>query len=109
MSKNGGKSWKDITGKLPDAPVNDVFPKGKALYVATDVGVFVTKNNGRRWLRVGKALPMAPITDITLHQEVEQLVRIYVRPRHVQRQTAEGFLARASLIRNVLVPQGHSC
>jgi photosystem II stability/assembly factor-like uncharacterized protein len=73
ISKDGGDSWKDISRRLPDAPVNDVFPKGKALYVATDVGVFVTKNNGRRWLRVGKGLPIAPITDLTLHKKSKSL------------------------------------
>lgn len=64
VSRNGGRSWKDISRRLPDAPVNDVLPKGRAVYVATDVGVFVTKNNGRQWLRVGKGLPLAPITDV---------------------------------------------
>jgi photosystem II stability/assembly factor-like uncharacterized protein len=68
---DGGKSWKDISGNLPQAPVNDVVPVGDDLLVATDVGVFlsrsVSKNLGRSWLKVGSGLPNAPITEIKWH------------------------------------------
>lgn len=72
-STNGGKSWKDISRKLPDAPVNDVLAKGKAVYVATDVGVFVSKNGGRKWFQVGKGLPLAPVTDMLFHAKTGKL------------------------------------
>src|SRR5206468_3575666 len=39
-STNGGASWSDITGNLPDAPGDDLVLKGSTMYVATDVGVF---------------------------------------------------------------------
>ncbi|HYN37314.1 MAG TPA: hypothetical protein VEV82_10110, partial [Actinomycetota bacterium] len=58
---------------LPDAPVNDVLAKGKAVYVATDVGVFVSKNGGRRWLQVGRGLPLAPVTDMLFHKKTGKL------------------------------------
>lgn len=72
-SINGGKSWKDISRRLPDAPVNDVLAKGKAVYVATDVGVFVSKNGGRKWLQVGRRLPLAPVTDMLFHKKTGKL------------------------------------
>jgi photosystem II stability/assembly factor-like uncharacterized protein len=68
---DGGKTWKDISGNLPQAPVNDVVPVGDNLLVATDVGVFlsrsVSKNLGRSWLKVGSGLPNAPITELRWH------------------------------------------
>src|SRR6185436_2947554 len=41
---NRGTTWTDISGDLPDAPVNDIAidpRRASTLYVATDVGVFV--------------------------------------------------------------------
>ena len=72
-SRNGGRTWKDISRKLPDAPVNNVLSRGRKVYVATDVGVFMTKNNGRRWLKVGRGLPLSPATDLYLHKKTRRL------------------------------------
>ena len=52
----------DISGNLPQAPVNDVIrhPKHRGwLYVGTDMGVFFTPNLGRIWLKVGRSFPGA--------------------------------------------------
>ena len=55
-------SFTDITGNLPDVPVNDtvVDPNdntNSTLYVATDVGVFLTTNGGTSWSPVDPATP----------------------------------------------------
>ncbi|MEA2497853.1 MAG: hypothetical protein QOH26_258 [Actinomycetota bacterium] len=64
-STNGGKNWVNISRNLPRAPVNDIEKVGKRLYVATDVGVFVTKTGTKiKWLRLGRGLPLSPINDI---------------------------------------------
>jgi photosystem II stability/assembly factor-like uncharacterized protein len=72
-SKNGGRTFRNISRRLPDAPVNDIVLRGRKTYVATDVGVFLSKNNGRRWLRVGRRLPFAPVNDIDLIKKRKQL------------------------------------
>jgi photosystem II stability/assembly factor-like uncharacterized protein len=61
---DGGARWQDVTGNLPQAPVNDIVigPAG-ILLVATDVGVFAGAPGGRLWLRLGD-LPLAPVNDI---------------------------------------------
>jgi photosystem II stability/assembly factor-like uncharacterized protein len=68
---DGGKTWKDVSGNLPQAPVNDVVPVGDDLLAATDVGVFLSrgmsKRLGREWLKVGTGLPNAPITELRWH------------------------------------------
>jgi hypothetical protein len=64
---NGGSSWVDISGTLPDAPVNDLVldPRNRTvLYAATDVGVFSTPDGGATWTPVGTGLPLVPISDL---------------------------------------------
>lgn len=63
-SRDGGRTWRDVTRNLPKAPINDVLIVGKRLYVATDVGVFRTRAKPIRWLYVGHGLPRAPVNDI---------------------------------------------
>jgi hypothetical protein len=74
---DGGKTWKDISGNLPQAPVNDLVPVGDDLLAATDVGVFlsrgVSKGVGREWLKVGTGLPNAPITELRWHAPTSTL------------------------------------
>jgi hypothetical protein len=65
---DGGATWSDVSGDLPQAPVNDVLPIGKDVVVATDVGVFVSRDVdnglGKQWLKVGGNLPNSPVTEL---------------------------------------------
>lgn len=64
---NGGASWQDISGNLPDAPVNDVVldPRDRTrLFTATDVGVFVSTDGGATWSHAGTGLPLVPVADL---------------------------------------------
>jgi len=57
---NRGATWTDISGNLPDAPVNDlaIDPRNPAvLYLATDVGVFATASGGMAWAPLGSGMP----------------------------------------------------
>lgn len=65
---NGGASWTDITGNLPQAPVNVIAVSGTTLVVGSDLGVFLTRDGGVKWLRLGRKLPRAPILDLRVHQ-----------------------------------------
>lgn len=72
QSTNNGTSWTDITGNLPDAPVNwllvdPMFPGD--IYVATDVGVFVTQNvtgASTSWSQLGTTLPDTTVLTIKM-------------------------------------------
>ncbi len=72
QTTNGGGSWTDITGTLPDAPVNWLlvdpqFPGD--LYAATDVGVFATQavnGSSTSWARMGTLLPDSMILQIKM-------------------------------------------
>jgi hypothetical protein len=65
VSRNYGASWTDLSGNLPQAPVNDVvLSRGNIVYVATDQGVFVSPQGADRWQRLGRGLPLVPVDDI---------------------------------------------
>jgi photosystem II stability/assembly factor-like uncharacterized protein len=55
-----GTTWTDISGDLPDAPVNEIVidpNQSTTLYVGTDVGVFVTHDTGGTWEPLGTGMP----------------------------------------------------
>ena len=67
---DGGKSFTNISGNLPDTPVNSVildpsFPN--TLYVGTDVGPFVTYDGGVHWGALGTSgFPVVSIWQLDL-------------------------------------------
>lgn len=65
---DGGATWTDVSGSLPDVPVNDVlFSHGHgALVVATDLGVVVSTTGGATWSRLGGNLPYTVAIDAHL-------------------------------------------
>ena len=73
---NFGETWIDVSGDLPDIPVNDVIvtPNERNLYIATDVGVFYSLNDGLTWELVGTGLPNVIVTDISYHAGEQFLV-----------------------------------
>jgi uncharacterized repeat protein (TIGR01451 family) len=61
---NGGTTWKDITGNLPDVPVNSIVldpSAARTLYAGTDVGAFVSTNAGNSWKRLGNGMPKVAV------------------------------------------------
>lgn len=72
---NGGSSWADLSGNLPQAPVNDVvLGAGRTLYVATDQGVFTSGSGGGFWQRLGSGLPLAPVDGLAYDPSWHRLV-----------------------------------
>jgi hypothetical protein len=63
---NGGKSWHNVSGKLPNAPVEMLAydQPSRQLYAATDFGVFYDKNGKKNWKKLGNGLPDTPVFDI---------------------------------------------
>jgi photosystem II stability/assembly factor-like uncharacterized protein len=76
-STDGGENWTDITGNLPDAPVNDIIIDpvlDSTLYIATDFGVHVTRDFGLYWEMLGDDLPNVPVVDLDFHPATRMLV-----------------------------------
>ncbi len=66
-SHDGGTTWYDISGNLPDSPADDLVMAGHKLVVATDVGVFITSaGNPGTYTQFGSGLPSAIPVDLTV-------------------------------------------
>jgi sugar lactone lactonase YvrE len=66
---NGGQSWTDISGSLPDVASDALVLSGGQLALATDLGVYTaTEGQGAStsWSRLGTGLPNASVDDVTL-------------------------------------------
>lgn len=71
-----GANWVDVSGDLPDIPINDLIkrPSSNTIYLATDVGVFYSENEGANWELFGIELPNVVITDLDYHPTENMLV-----------------------------------
>jgi uncharacterized protein (TIGR03437 family) len=68
----GGGSWTDISGNLPNTPVNWLVVDPDApntIYAATDLGVQVTTNGGGSWTSLGNGLPRSAVLSLTLDRQ----------------------------------------
>jgi hypothetical protein len=75
----GAPTWTNISGDLPDIPVNDIVvdhhsnPTLDALYIATDVGVFACPDPEAatpctNWTVLGDGLPNSPVLSLALRR-----------------------------------------
>jgi len=72
-----GQNWADITGDLPDAPINDVVVDphdNSTLYVGTDFGVFSTEDLGLTWNLLSDGMPIVPTHDLEFDPVSRKLV-----------------------------------
>ena len=63
---NGGAAWTDVSGNLPDVPMDDLVFAGGKLDVATDFGVYTSADDGTSWSRLGTNLPNVVVDQLTL-------------------------------------------
>jgi hypothetical protein len=64
-STDGGASFTDISGNLPDDPANDTVLFQGRLIAATDVGVF-ERTTATTWARLGAGMPNVSTLDLSL-------------------------------------------
>lgn len=77
MSKNLGKSWKNLSGNLPPEPVNVIIEDPRdpeILYIGTDLSVYVTINGGKEWISLSNHLPTCAVYDIAIQERELDLV-----------------------------------
>ncbi len=76
-TNNYGQTWEDLSAGLPEVPVNDIIvdPDVPAqLYVATDIGVFVSWDEGANWEVLADGMPNVVVSDLKYHQPTQTLV-----------------------------------
>ena len=76
-STDKGKSWKSITGNIPDRHliwrmVQD-HEKPALLFAATEFGIYVTLDGGKYWKKLAGS-PTIPFRDITIQRRENDLV-----------------------------------
>ena len=70
MTTNAGQSWTDVSGNLPNIPVNDIVvdPQSpRMLYIATDVGILGSTDGGATWSTLGSGLPNVAAVGLRIH------------------------------------------
>jgi hypothetical protein len=78
LTQNYGASWTNISGNLPNTPVNGIEVDSRTspstLYAATDTGVFESADGGTTWVNASGALPHTVVMDIRLDQASNTLI-----------------------------------
>ncbi len=75
-SDDDGANFVDITGNLPDSPVNAVAvdpANSDHLFVGTDAGAYVTVDGGKVWFPFNDGLPLAPVVDLKISDATRML------------------------------------
>jgi hypothetical protein len=75
-SGDRGGTWSNVSANLPNAPANDLVvdpADPQTLYLATDVGVWMSRNRGAGWASLGTGLPLQAVLDLTLHTSSRML------------------------------------
>jgi len=66
---DGGNNWVDISGNLPDAPVNSLVldpSYANTIYAGTDVGPMVTYDGGAHWQSLGNGIPNVSVWQLDM-------------------------------------------
>jgi uncharacterized protein (TIGR03437 family) len=68
---DAGATWTDISGNLPDLPVNSLAidpDLPNTLHIGTDAGVMASTDGGASWSSLGSGLPRVVVTALILHR-----------------------------------------
>lgn len=72
-----GQTWINISGDLPELPVNDIVldPEHQdQIIIGTDAGVFFTNNGGAEWHMLHDGLPNVAVVAMKIHNPTRTLV-----------------------------------
>ena len=77
-STDRGKSWKSITGDLPEnylvwRIVQD-YVKPELFFLATEYGVFFTVDAGEKWIKLKSGVPTISFRDLVIQKDRDDLV-----------------------------------
>lgn len=75
-TSDSGKTWKKITGNLPEQPINVItedIENKNLLFAGTDGGLYVTVNGGTEWVKF-EQIPAVPVKDIAIHPRENDLI-----------------------------------
>lgn len=73
---NAGANWTNISSNLPDTPVNaiKVHPQNpNQLFLATDIGVFLSEDGGQIWQPCTNGFPTVQVMAIVLNTKLNRI------------------------------------
>lgn len=77
-SDNAGDSWISIGGDLPEFAINDVLIlpglDDQYIFVAMEIGVYMTMNGGENWERLGDDFPFIQCLDLEYNDINNELI-----------------------------------
>ncbi|MBK6482953.1 MAG: T9SS type A sorting domain-containing protein [Chitinophagaceae bacterium] len=76
-STNGGSSWTNVSGTLPNLPVNTiVYENGSSnrVYIGTDIGVYYRDDNTADWIFYNDGLPNVMVHELEINYTSDKLV-----------------------------------
>ena len=79
-SLNGGVSWSNMSGTLPNVPVNAIIYQDtnnnpdEAVYIGTDIGVFYRDASLSDWTYYSNGLPVVEVSDLEISYADDKLV-----------------------------------
>lgn len=75
---DGGRSWKDISGDLPDGviawSIQQDHVEAGLLFLGAENGVYVSVDGGGHWQKLSKGVPTIPFRDLALQRRDNDLV-----------------------------------
>jgi photosystem II stability/assembly factor-like uncharacterized protein len=69
FSSNGGTTWTNVSGSLPNVPINCIIHSpifNEGLYIGTDIGVFYRNDNIGDWIFFDNGLPATRVMDLDI-------------------------------------------
>ncbi len=75
-SINGGLTFQNVSGSLPNVPANCLFYEPgsiNGIYVGTDLGVFYINDTLANWVSFNNGLPAVPVTDFSIYLPTNKL------------------------------------
>jgi len=77
-SQDAGRSWKSISGNLPERgtvyAIAEDHQEPDLLFVGTEFGVFFTVDGGRRWAQLTGGIPTIAVRDLVIQKRENDLV-----------------------------------
>jgi photosystem II stability/assembly factor-like uncharacterized protein len=76
-TNDAGQSYVDVTGDMPDVPVNDmIYDPGDldTLIIATDLGIYRSLDGGDTWHGFSEGLPTAAVVELFRHPADETVI-----------------------------------
>lgn len=70
QSTDGGATYTNITGTLPNVPTTAIACQrgNEALYIGTDIGVFYRDSTTNDWIMFSTGLPRVSISELDIHE-----------------------------------------